>query len=174
MKNQKSQKSTRTLKTGEKFLLGASLFAIISLIVFGFVQSRQPHYEARIATPEAAAKSIVIALTGQNDLQIKSLSTPKGYASLQTLMKTTSLNSYSLLGNRISTEWGNDSYWENFDDSRTQESWGLSKDVKPGEEKPLLSFRRTPKGWKLDDYIPQSSRLFKRGSHAGKVWNVNE
>lgn len=172
-----SQPAKRQLQYGEKALLVVSLLAVVLIATIGLRRSARPRYTPDMATPEAACQALVKALLHEDETQVKRLTTPHGYAMLQARVKSGLFNSYPKLANRIIAEWGKPLFWE--EDALMQQATeksgfsGKRRTVKPGEPVPALNLKRTPEGWKLDDYMPGPDRLIKRAAQHGSNWNIN-
>lgn len=177
MENKELKQSKRKLQPGEKFLLGGSLLAFILLAAVGFIRGAKPTYEADMATPETSCKSLVKAMRNQDATQIKHLTTTHGYSVLEKHLKNTRFNSYPKLANRIIAEWGKSIFWEEdplMEKGREETGFaGRSRSVKQGEKEPVINFKKTQTGWKLDDYMPGPDRLIKHHSRLGYTWNLN-
>lgn len=178
MNSQLASPPRRRLQPGEKTLLALSLLAVFALAVLGMRRTAKPHYAAVMATPEVACRSLVKAMLNQDETQVRRLTTPHGYTALQAQIKSSPFQFYPQLANRIVAEWGRSIYWEEDDLMRKKREesgfCGMSRTVKPNEKVPVISLKRTPEGWKLDDYVPGPDRLMQRAARYGHPWNLNQ
>lgn len=177
MNNSMTQPAKRPLRSSEKALLAVSFLIVVLLAMFGLRDAAKPRYAPDMDTPETACKSLVKALLHGDEAGVKRLTTAHGYAMLQARLKRGPFNSYPKLGNRIMAEWGKPLFWEEdplmLKARAASGFYGRGRTVKPGEPTPGISLRRTPQGWKLDDYVPGPDRLIKRAARHGATWNIN-
>lgn len=178
MRDKAMKPSKRKFQAGEKILVGGALLLVGIWAAIGLQHHPTPKYDADMAKPEIACKSLVKAMLNQDDKEIKRLSTKHGYLVLRGYIKNSPFDSYPKLANRIVAEWGNSAFWEEdalMEKHRNETGFeGKTRTVKPGEQEPQLQFKLTPTGWKLDEYTPGPDRIIKRNSKIGRAWNLDE
>jgi hypothetical protein len=159
--------SQRKLKSGEKAFFLITLLSIVLLIAAG----QMSRSNSDLATPERSCQLLVRAMWNNDHNAVRRLSTVQGFAVLQRARQDRRFGSYEKLANRMLAEFGSSQWWEK--PITNNPGWGIAKSGRFGKDDGSIYFRRSPEGWKLDDYKPSSESGLKRNrARSGVAWDL--
>ncbi len=160
----------RKLNRGEKTLALVSALAIAVLITLSQVRpsvASGPSNTEDAKALESTTKALISAMRNGDQKQVKRLTTTQGFVSIQKSQKDKRFGNYQNLSTRLAGEWGDNDDW-GFCLRPDQQNHGMSHN-RFGKPDGGLTFKRVPKGWKVDRYEPSSEKTFKQYSRARAI-----
>jgi hypothetical protein len=140
------------LRRREKVLLACSLLPLAALIL---ANQRRDRTVPDMATPGTSYQTLLETLSENDASALQRLTTARGMTALQQAINNPNIGSYPALAFRLEQEYGHKVFWPST--SPPGDSWGIRKRRTKFDGN--IFFRRTARGWQLDDFQPNSDVL---------------